>query len=112
MLRSVIGYWCARRFMVALAGLALVCGPAPAFAADTGSSGGDRQRFVSVTRNLEAFPFSPNAKADRAWAIEWLVDVPDVSVSACSGPLGGLIDSDYPYAAEITVQYMFEMAVL
>jgi hypothetical protein len=110
---SRIEFRCARQLIGTLAlCLALVCGLTSASAADTGSSPGDSQRFVSVTRNLEAFPLKPGAKADRAWAIGWLTDAPDVSVSVCADPLGGLVQSDYPYAAEITVQYMFAMAVL
>jgi hypothetical protein len=89
--------------------LALACALSPASAADKGSSPEDRQRFVSVTRNLEAFPLKPEAKADRAWAVGWLAEAPDVSVTVCTDPLAGLVQSDYPYAAELTVQYMFAM---
>lgn len=88
----------------------LICGLVPAAAADTHSSPEDRARFVSITRNLEGTPLKPSLKADRAWAVEWLTEVPDISVTVCDDPLGGVVQSDYAYAPEILVQYMFSMA--
>jgi hypothetical protein len=90
--------------------LALVCGLAPASAAETNSSPEDRARFVSITRSIEEAPFKPSLKADREWALEWLTEAPDVSVTVCADPLGGLVQSNYPHASEIVVQYMFSMA--
>ncbi|NBW12009.1 MAG: hypothetical protein EBR82_28660 [Caulobacteraceae bacterium] len=74
------------------------------------SSAEERARFVSITHRLEAAPLQPEARADRAWALQWLVDVPDVSVNVCLDYLGGL-KRDYPYAGEITLQYTFATAV-
>jgi hypothetical protein len=110
---SRIEFQSVRRLIAAMAlGVALVCGPTPASASDVRSSPADRQRFVSVTRNLEQAPLKPGLKADREWALEWLTDAPDVAVSVCGNTLGGLLQSDYPYAAEIVFQDMFSMAVL
>ena len=92
-------------------GLALVFGLVPAGAAHAQTSPEDRARFVSITRKLEEAPLQSNGRADRAWALRWLTEVPDVSVTVCPNSLGGL-DGDYPYAGEITLQYVFEMAVL
>lgn len=100
--RSLIG-------MLAL-GLALISGFVPAMAQDAPSSPDDRARFVAITRSLEEAPLQPNARADRAWALSWLTDAPDVSVTACLSSLGGM-DEGYPYAGEIVLQYMFSMAV-
>jgi hypothetical protein len=60
---------------------------------------------------MELAPLDPNLQADRAWAMQWLTEAPDVSVSVCDDPLGGVIKSDYPHAPEILAQYMFSMAV-
>jgi len=90
----------------------LVCGLTPASAVETRSSPGDRERFVSITQNLEEAPLKPSLKADREWALRWLTDAPDVTVKVCAAPLGGLVQSNYPYASEIVVQYMFAMAAL
>ena len=96
--------------MLAL-GLALIFGLVPAVAQDAASSASDRARFVSITRSLEEAPLQPNAREDRAWALGWLTEAPDVSVNVCLGSLGGL-DEGYPYAGEIMLQYVFAMAVL
>jgi hypothetical protein len=101
----------ARRLIGAMAvGVVLVCGLTPSLAADTRSSPEDHERFVSITRNMEKAPLKPNLKADREWALSWLTDAPDISVTVCADPLGGLVQSDYSYASEIVVQYMFSMA--
>jgi hypothetical protein len=42
--------------------------------------------------------------------LEWLTNAPDVTVTVCAEPLGGLVQSDYPYVGEITLQDMFSMA--
>ena len=100
-----------RRKIGALAlGAALVCGLAPATASGARSSPGDRQRLVSVTRSLEQAPLRLGAREDRAWALEWITNAPDVTVTVCTEPLGGLVQSDYPYAGEITLQDVFSMA--
>lgn len=101
--RSLIG-------MLAL-GLAMIIGLVPAMAQDPRSSPADRARFVSITRSLEEAPLQPNARADRAWALRWLTEAPDVSVNVCLSSLGGM-EEGYPYAGEIMLQYTFAMAVL
>jgi hypothetical protein len=102
-----------RRSIEALAlGVTLVCGVMPASASGARSSPEDRQRFVSVTRALEQAPLKPGVKADRAWALEWLINAPDVTVTVCADTLGGLVQSHYPYAGEILLQDTFSMAAL
>jgi hypothetical protein len=110
MSRSRFGFRGARPLIGVLAlGLHLLCGLAPASAADTRSSPEDRARFVSITRTLEEAPLNPSLKPDFEWALSWLTDAPDVSVSACLTTLGGLPQSNYPYAGEIVLQYIFSM---
>ena len=108
---SRIGFRCARR-LIGVLGLASVCGLTPVSAADMRSSPGDRERFVSITRNLEEAPLNPNLKADRAWALSWLTDAPDVSVNVCLASLGDMAQSKYPYDGQIVLQYTFSMAAL
>ena len=110
---SVKGLRGARRWIGALAlGAALACGPTPASASDAPSSPEDRRRFVSVTKSLERAPLSPDLEADRSWALEWLTNAPDVTVTVCADIFGGMLKSKYPYTGEITVQNMFSMAAL
>jgi hypothetical protein len=96
--------------MVALAlGLALVCGPNVASAGKKRSSPEDLQRFVAVTRSLEQAPLDEKLQRDRQWALAWLTEAPDVSVTICTDALGGMYDADYPHTAEIILQDSFAM---
>lgn len=90
----------------------LACGRGPAFAAQAHSSPEDRQRFVAVTRSLERAPLQDSLKADRAWAMAWLIDVPDIAVTVCDDPIGGVIHSKYRYGPEILTQDILAMATL
>lgn len=87
----------------------LVCA-APAFAqASAQSSPEDRQRFVAIVHNLERTPLDPALRDDRKWALQWLIEAPDVSVNICLDPLGRVSDKHYAHAAEIVVQYSIAM---
>ena len=90
-------------------GLALVCVPTVTSAASKRSSPEDLRRFVEVTRSLEQAPLAESLKEDREWALAWLVEAPDVSVTICTDALGGMYDSDYPHTAEIILQDSFAM---
>ncbi|HEX8626090.1 MAG TPA: hypothetical protein VF782_13575 [Allosphingosinicella sp.] len=89
---------------------ALVCGATPAAASDARSSIEDRRRFVSVTEKLGQAPLKIGLAADREWALEWLTDAPDVTVTICPDALGGLVGSNYLHAGEIILQNSFSMA--
>jgi hypothetical protein len=97
------------RRAIATIALSVMVGPTPAYSAIVQSS--PKEHFVSVARKLERSPLDPNAKSDREWALGWLTDAPDVSVTVCADPLGGLVGSSYEYGPEILIQYMFAMAV-
>jgi hypothetical protein len=91
-----------------LAGLLLCATPVVA-QTNTRSSPEDQQRFVSITHNLEKAPLKPGLQADRQWAIQWLTDAPDVSVTACLDPLAGVSQANYSHGAEIVVQYILSI---
>jgi hypothetical protein len=91
-------------------GATLVCAAAPASASEARSSPEDRRRFVSIAANLEQAPLKTGLTADREWALEWLTEAPDVTVTICPDALGGLVGSNYLYAGEIILQNSFAMA--
>lgn len=75
------------------------------------SSPDDRRRFVSIVENLERAPLDPALGTDRRWAIEWLTDAPDVTVTVCADLLGGLLsEKNFAHSPEIVVQYPLAMA--
>lgn len=73
------------------------------------SSPEDRQRFVSLVHRIEHAPLDPSLRDNRAWAVQWLQDAPDVTVSACLDPLGGVSINRYVHSNEVIVQYMLGM---
>lgn len=91
--------------------LALLIYAAPALAqTNAHSSPEDQRRFVSIVQSLERAPLNPDLQDDRQWAIRWLTETPDVSVTACLASLGGMSRKDYARAPEIVAQYTLAMA--
>jgi hypothetical protein len=110
-IHAVIQKW--RMKITALPALlcALLACATPAIAQTAAqSSPEDRQRFVAIEQKLEHDPLSPTAREDRSWAIQWLTDAPDVSVTVCLDPLGGVSEKTYAHTPDIVVQYMLAMA--
>ena len=102
----------AQRSIAGLMMLAALFGAlSPACAQDASSSTADRARFVSITRELEKAPLDPSLKDDRTWALQWLTDAPDITVSVCPASLGGMVVNDYSHAPEILIPYVLAMAV-
>jgi hypothetical protein len=60
----------------------------------------ERARAVKTARALQADPLSSDVLPDREWLIQWLIEVPDISVPLCTTILGDLGDkkSGYPGA--------------
>ncbi|MDB5724205.1 MAG: hypothetical protein JWQ16_959 [Novosphingobium sp.] len=110
-LSNRIKFEIARRLIEALLlGVVLFGWSSTAAAEDGSSSIADRKRFVSITRELEKAPLDPALKVERAWAMNWLVEAPDVSVTVCADSLGGLAESNAPHSVDILALYMYSMA--
>lgn len=91
--------------------LALLACATPALAQTAAhSSPADRQRFVTIVHTLERDPLRKSLQHDRQWAMEWLINAPDVTVSVCLDPLGHISGKDYAHSDAIVVQYTFAMA--
>jgi hypothetical protein len=84
-----------------LPGLAAARGP---------STAAERKKAVETTRHLERFPLAPGADGERKWLLKWIVDIPDINVRGCAGPLDVLaVDSEGRHGRELYVQAMFGM---
>jgi len=83
---------------------------APAWASDTPSSPADRQRVVAIAHKLEQAPLDPALQDERAWAMRWLIDVPDIGVEICPDSLPGLLQSKYRYGNDLLADYSLAMA--
>ncbi len=84
----------------------------PALAAARGpSTPAERKKAVETTRRLERFPLAPDADAQRKWLLKWIVDIPDINVRGCSGPLDGLAQDEdgSRHGRQLYAQSMFGM---
>jgi hypothetical protein len=97
------------RILIAAAVLAVA---APSFAAERGpSTPEERKRAVETTRKLEQHPLARSSIEARRWLFQWIVDIPDIHVTSCSGPLDPLLkDEEDTFAQLLYVQSVFGMA--
>lgn len=71
----------------------------------------ERKRAVQTTRKLEREPLSRSSSEARKWLFQWIVDIPDIHVTSCRGPLDVLQrDEEDPYGQVLYVQSVFGMA--
>lgn len=98
-----------RTFAAAASALFLIL---PALAAARGpSTPAERKRAVEVTRRLERAPLAPDADGDRMWLLKWIIDIPDINIRGCSGPLDALAQDDGSrHGRKLYAQSMFGMA--
>lgn len=90
---------------------AAVLAASPTLAAERGpSTPEERKRAVETTRKLEAHPLARSSIDARRWLFQWIVDIPDIQVNSCPGPLDPLLQQeDDPYAQLLYVQSVFGM---
>ena len=79
-----------------------VTGAAPAQAV----AESDSQKFVRITRFLEAHPLQDESKELHGWLIDWATKSPDVVVDVCD-ILGPIPKETVPYGSNLLTQYMF-----
>jgi hypothetical protein len=71
----------------------------------------ERKRAVETTRRLEREPLARSSLEERKWLFQWIVDIPDIHVTSCRGPLDVLQrDEEDPYGQILWVQSVFGMA--
>lgn len=78
----------------ALALAAALSAPALAAAERGPSTPTERRRAVETTRRLERDPLGRGANEGRRWLLRWIVEIPDISVRGCSGPLDALAQGE------------------
>lgn len=70
----------------------------------------ERKRLVSIEHKMEASPLDKGLDKDIKWALDWIRDVPDVTVNLCWSPLEPAIRSDYKYHTRIPGQFAISSA--
>ena len=95
-----------------LAAALLVLAALPSRAADRGpSTAEERKRAVETTRRVGREPLARSSMEGRKWLFQWIVDIPDINVVSCNGPLDVLAkDDEDAYAQILYVQSVFGMA--
>jgi len=70
----------------------------------------ERARAVKVSRQLEEDPLSKDAKEQRAWALDWIEKIPDITVNVCFEFFGKIPDPPRGHSREITMQMIISSA--
>ena len=64
----------------------------------------ERARAVKIAHSLEEDPLAKDASEKRAWVIQWITRIPDITVYVCGEYFGKLPDTPHGYATDITWQ--------
>jgi carboxypeptidase Q len=67
----------------------------------------ERQRFVAIAQKMENAPLDGSLRKEREWGLQWLIQVPDITVELCIAPLGDFMNKKYKYSSEIVTQITF-----
>jgi hypothetical protein len=69
----------------------------------------ERKRFVTLVHRLEKTPLDESLDSETKWAMQWLDDIPDITVNICWAPLGHFLMEGYRYDARIRAQFILGM---
>jgi len=70
----------------------------------------DKETLVKAAILLESQPFQDKAKDFRGWAMRYIIETDDVSVTVCSQMLTTVMDKKNKNANELLAQYTMAMA--
>jgi hypothetical protein len=74
------------------------------------STAEERARAVKVAHQLEEDPLGKDAKDNRQWVIQWIVDIPDITVTECDDFFGKIPKTPRGHMREIVSQMVISMA--
>ena len=70
----------------------------------------ERTRAVKVAHELEVDPLAKDAKENREWVIQWIIDIPDITVNVCDEYFGSLPKPLRGHMREIVNQMVISSA--
>ena len=70
----------------------------------------ERARAVKVAHELEQDPLAKDARERREWMIQWIVEIPDITVDVCFDYFGTLPDPPKGHSVEIARQMVLSSA--
>jgi hypothetical protein len=74
------------------------------------STAEERARAVKIAHDLENDPLAKDAKDNRDWVIQWIVDIPDITVTVCYEYFGKLSKPMRGHSREIVNQMIISSA--
>ena len=74
------------------------------------STAEERARAVKVARQLEEDPLGKDAKEQRAWMIQWIIEIPDITVNVCAEYFGSLPNPPRGHSQDVFTQMMISSA--
>ncbi len=74
------------------------------------STADERARAVKIARQLEDDPLAKDAKDNREWVIQWIVEIPDITVTVCDDYFGTLPKPPRGHSREIVNQMAISSA--
>ncbi len=74
------------------------------------NSPGDKETLIKASQILEAQPIQDRAKDFRSWAMRYVIETDDVSVTICSQILSAVMDKKNKSSSELLAQYTIAMA--
>lgn len=70
----------------------------------------ERERAVKIAHELEVDPLGKSAKDDRQWVIQWIIDIPDITVTECDDFFGTIPKTPRGRMREIVNQMVISSA--
>lgn len=70
----------------------------------------ERARAVKIAHELEDDPLGKSAKDDRQWVIQWIIDIPDITVTECDDFFGTIPKTPRGHMREIVSQMVISSA--
>ncbi len=74
------------------------------------STAEERARAVKVAHQLEEDPLGKDAKEQRAWMVQWIIEIPDITVNVCAEYFGSLPNPPRGHSQEVFTQMMLSSA--
>src|ERR1700739_1729705 len=74
------------------------------------STAEERARAVKIAHELEGDPLAKEAKDNREWVIQWIVDIPDITVNVCFDYFGKMPNPPRGHSREIVRQMIISSA--
>jgi hypothetical protein len=74
------------------------------------STAEERARAVKIAHELESDPLAKDAKDNREWVIQWVIDIPDITVTVCNDYFGQLPKAARGHIREIVNQMVISSA--